>query len=116
VVVFGEGYHGGELTLADGGSVLNLPFPRLLADCNDVDGSEALPRAHGDSVACAIPEPMPGGGGCIRASDAFLRMLRRVPQETGAFLIFDATMTSRLHHCRMQSGTGVTPDLMTPGK
>ena len=27
VVVFREGYHGGVLTFAHGGSVLNLPFP-----------------------------------------------------------------------------------------
>ena len=59
---------------------------------------------------------MLGGGGCIRATDAFLAMLRRVTQEIGALLIFDEVMTSRLHFDGMQAITGVTPDLMTLGK
>ena len=116
VVAMREGYHGGVLTFAHGGSVLNLPFPWLMADFNDVEGTEALLRAHADDIACVILEQMLGGGGCIRASDAYLQMLRRVTAEIGALLIFDEVMTSRLHVGGMQSITGVTPDLMTLGK
>lgn len=116
VVVFREGYHGGVLTFAHGGSVLNLPFPWLFGEYNDVEGTEALLRAHADDIACVVLEQMLGGGGCIRATDAFLAMLRRVTQETGALLIFDEVMTSRLSYGGMQAITGVTPDLMTLGK
>lgn len=116
VVAMREGYHGGVLTFAHGGSALNLPFPWLMADFNDVDGTEALLRAHKDDIACVILEQMLGGGGCIRATDAYLAMLRRVTSEIGAILIFDEVMTSRLHVGGMQSITGVTPDLMTLGK
>ncbi len=116
VVAMREGYHGGVLTFAHGGSRLNLPFPWLMADYNDVEGTEALLREHGDDIACVILEQMLGGGGCIRATDAFLRMLRRVTDEIGAILIFDEVMTSRLHYRGMHALTGVTPDLMTLGK
>lgn len=116
IVVFREGYHGGVLTFAHGGSELNIPFPYLFADYNDVDGTEALLLAHKDTIAAVILEQMLGGGGCIRASDAFLAMLRRVTSQIGALLIFDEVMTSRLDFGGMQSVTGVTPDLMTLGK
>lgn len=116
VVAMREGYHGGVLTFAHGGSALNLPFPWLMADYNDIARSEALLRANADDIACVILEPMLGGGGCIRATDAFLAMLRRVTTEIGALLIFDEVMTSRLHVGGMQTVTGVTPDLMTLGK
>lgn len=116
VVAMREGYHGGVLTFAHGGSDLNLPFPWLMADYNDVEGTEALLRAHAGDIACVILEQMLGGGGCIRASDAYLAMLRRVTAEIGALLIFDEVMTSRLHFGGLQSVTGVTPDLMTLGK
>ena len=42
ILVFREGYHGGVLTFAHGGSALNLPFPFVFADYNDIDGTEAL--------------------------------------------------------------------------
>lgn len=116
VVAFREGYHGGVLTFAHGGSVLNLPFPWLMADYNDIEGAEALLRANAGEVACVILEQMLGGGGCIRATDAFLAMLHRVTREIGALLIFDEVMTSRLSFGGMQAITGVTPDLMTLGK
>ncbi len=116
VMVFREGYHGGVLTFGHGGSVLNLPFPYVFADYNDVEGTETLLRQHKDSMAVVILEQMMGGGGCIRATDGFLQMLRRVTQEIGALLIFDEVMTSRQNFHGMQALTGVTPDLMTLGK
>ena len=116
VMVFREGYHGGVLTFAHGGSALNLPFPWVFGDYNDVEGTEAILRAQGDDIACVILEQMLGGGGCIRATDAFLTMLRRVTRELGAVLIFDEVMTSRLGWGGMQARTGVFPDMTTLGK
>lgn len=116
VMVFREGYHGGVLVFGHGGSVLNLPFPYVMADYNDVEGTEALLRQHKDQIGAVLLEQMLGAGGCIRASEAFLQMLRRVTEETGALLIFDEVMTSRLHFNGMQAVTGVVPDLMSLGK
>jgi len=116
VLVFREGYHGGVLTFAHGGSELNLPFDFLFADYNDVEGTEALLRRNAKTIAAVILEQMLGGGGCIRATPDFLAMLRRVTQEVGALLIFDEVMTSRLDFGGLQSVNKVTPDLMSLGK
>ncbi len=116
VMVFHEGYHGGVLSFGHGGSVLNLPFPYVFGTYNDVAGTEALLRANKDNMAAVILEQMLGGGGCIRATDDFLSMLRRVTQDIGALLIFDEVMTSRQNYHGMQALTGITPDLMTLGK
>jgi glutamate-1-semialdehyde 2,1-aminomutase len=59
---------------------------------------------------------MLGGGGCIPATQAFLQGLRALADETGALLIFDEVMTSRLAPGGLQEATGVIPDLTTLGK
>ena len=50
----------------------------------------------GDDVAALIVEPMMGAAGCIPADPAFLAGLRDVCDRTGALLIFDEVMTSRM--------------------
>lgn len=116
IVVFREGYHGGVLTFAHGGSVLNLPFPFIFADYNDIEGTERLLRQHAGDIAAVILEPMLGGGGCIPASFAFLSSLRKTTQEIGALLIFDEVMTSRLAYRGLHGEHGIKPDLVTMGK
>jgi glutamate-1-semialdehyde 2,1-aminomutase len=59
---------------------------------------------------------MQGSGGCIPADHGFLRMLREWASDTGALLIFDEVMTSRLSPGGLQALCGVTPDLTTLGK
>ncbi len=116
IMVFREGYHGGVLTFAHGGSVLNLPFPFIFADYNDIAGVEALLREHGQDVAAIILEPMLGGGGCIPAMPDFLTFLRKTTAETGTLLIFDEVMTSRLAYRGLHGKLGIKPDLVTLGK
>ncbi|MBX3566541.1 MAG: aminotransferase class III-fold pyridoxal phosphate-dependent enzyme [Rhizobiaceae bacterium] len=116
IIAMTEGYHGGVLTFAHGGSELNLPFPFVFATYNDIAGTEALVREHAADLAAVILEPMMGGGGCIPASRDFLAMLRRVTQETGAILIFDEVMTSRLAYRGLHGVHGINPDMVTLGK
>ncbi|WP_439814559.1 aspartate aminotransferase family protein [Zavarzinia sp. CC-PAN008] len=116
ILVFREGYHGGVLTFAKGGSPLNLPFPFEFGTYNDVEGTEAQVRALAPDLAAVILEPMMGGGGCIPASQDFLDMLRRETAAAGILLIFDEVMTSRLSPSGLQGKRGVTPDLATLGK
>jgi glutamate-1-semialdehyde 2,1-aminomutase len=59
---------------------------------------------------------MLGGGGCIPAERAFLQYLRDLASETGAILIFDEVMTSRLAPGGLQEVHGILPDLTTLGK
>jgi glutamate-1-semialdehyde 2,1-aminomutase len=93
-----------------------VPFPTLLADYNDTAGTVALIREHAADLAAIILEPMMGGGGCIPARPDFLAALRDVASETGALLIFDEVMTSRMSGGGLQARVGVVPDMTTLGK
>ena len=117
ILVFRGGYHGGVLTFPiEGASPATVPFPTLLADYNDTAGTVALIREHAADLAAIILEPMMGGGGCIPARPDFLAALRDVASETGALLIFDEVMTSRMSGGGLQARVGVVPDMTTLGK
>lgn len=68
-----------------------------------------------DTLAAIIIEPVQGAG-VIPASREFLQFLREAADRTGAILIFDEVVTSRLHHSGMQGYYGITPDMTTIGK
>jgi glutamate-1-semialdehyde 2,1-aminomutase len=116
ILGFHGGYHGGLLTFAGGGSPVNVPHRVILAPYNDADAAAALARDHAGDLAAIILEPMLGGGGCIPAALPFLQRLRALADETGALLVFDEVMTSRLAPGGLQEATGVIPDLTTLGK
>jgi glutamate-1-semialdehyde 2,1-aminomutase len=116
VLVMKGGYHGGVFIFSGNGSPLNVPFPFLLADYNDVEGTRAMIRANAADLACVILEPMLGGGGCIPASMEFLRMLREETRKAGSLLVFDEVMTSRLSPSGLHGALGIVPDLVTLGK
>lgn len=116
VLVFREGYHGGVLTFAHGGSPLNLPFPFVFADYNDSAGAVSLIEEQGSELAAVIVEPMMGGGGCIPATREFLHALRTATKAVGALLIFDEVMTSRLDYRGLHGVHGISPDFVTLGK
>jgi glutamate-1-semialdehyde 2,1-aminomutase len=116
VLVMDGGYHGGVLSFAGGGSPTNVPHRWVMATYNDTDGAVAAARAHADRLAAIIVEPMMGGGGCIPATAAFLQALRDVATETGAVLIFDEVMTSRMSGGGRQAQLGIVPDMTTLGK
>jgi glutamate-1-semialdehyde 2,1-aminomutase len=67
-------------------------------------------------VACIVAEPMFGSTGCIEATSGFLQGLRQIADSSGALLILDEVMTSRLAPGGLQSLAGVRPDLTTLGK
>jgi glutamate-1-semialdehyde 2,1-aminomutase len=116
VIAMEDGYHGGVLTFAHGGSELNLPFPFVLAPYNDADATRALIRAHAGDLACVILEGVLGGGGCIPATAEFLEMIREETQAAGALMILDEVMTSRLGFRGLHGKLGLRPDLVTMGK
>ncbi len=116
ILVFHEGYHGGVITFAHGGSPVNVPHDWVLADYNDVAGVEAVFDSVGDELAAVLVEPMQGSAGCLPADPAFLQRLRSLTTDHGALLIFDEVMTSRLAPGGAQALLGITPDLTTLGK
>ncbi|MGD9805120.1 MAG: aspartate aminotransferase family protein [Hyphomicrobiaceae bacterium] len=116
VMVVTGGYHGGVLYFRKGGSPVNVPFPVLIARYNDIASARELGLANAADLACIIIEPMLGSTGCIPATPEFLTGLRQLADQTGALLIFDEVMTSRLAPHGLQSLVGVKPDLTTLGK
>jgi glutamate-1-semialdehyde 2,1-aminomutase len=116
ILVFGGGYHGGVFYFRGHGSPINAPFDYLVGRYNDLAAVEALVRPHRAELAAILVEPMQGTTGCIPAERAFLAGLRAVADDTGAFLIFDEVMTSRLAPGGLQQLHGILPDLTTLGK
>jgi len=114
ILAFRSGYHGSVLSFGDGPSPMNVPHEFVVGDYNDVAGTRALIR--GTPLAAVLVEPMLGSGGCIPGTSEFLRMLREETAATGALLIFDEVMTSRLSPGGVQLLEGITPDLTTVGK
>jgi glutamate-1-semialdehyde 2,1-aminomutase len=116
VVVFTEGYHGGVLSFAHGIGALNVPHDFTILPYNDVEPLERLFAAEGETIACILVEPMQGSGGCIVGTPEFLATVRAVTRASGAVLIFDEVMTSRLAWGGAQERFGVLPDMTTLGK
>jgi glutamate-1-semialdehyde 2,1-aminomutase len=89
----------------------------LALDYNDAQQLEDAFKRHGDDIACVIVEPIAGNMNLVRASDEFLRTMRRLCTQHGAVLIFDEVMTGfRVALGGAQSLYGVTPDLTVLGK
>src|SRR3546814_8640838 len=114
VMVFRGAYHGGVLYF--GNSPLNVPFDYVMGDYNDPEGAARMIREQGDRLACVLVEPICGSGGCLPGSEAFLEALRGATEATGALLIFDEVMTSRLTPEGLHGVLGIRPDLVTLGK
>jgi glutamate-1-semialdehyde 2,1-aminomutase len=116
ILVFYGGYHGGVFYFRGKGSPINAPFDYLMGTYNDIEGVRALVEPHKGDLAAILIEPMLGGSGCIPATREFLADLRALASETGAMLIFDEVMTSRLAPGGLQEVHGITPDMTTLGK
>jgi len=89
---------------------LTLPF-------NDVARLREFFDRHGDTIACAIIEPVVGNMGVLAPKPGFHEALREVTAKHGTVLIWDEVMTGfRLSPSGAQGRFGFTPDLSTFGK
>lgn len=113
ILAFENGYHGGFIGFAKGVLPSTLPFDFVLAGYDDTAHVRQLVDS---SFAAIIVEPMQSVGGMVPSSTEFLQSLRDVADETGAVLIFDEVVTSRLHYNGMQAHHGIIPDMTTIGK
>ncbi len=116
IVVFENGYHGGVLSFAHGGSPMNVPHEFVVLPFNDESAAESAFASFGTEIAAVAVELVQGSGGCIPATDVFMATLRRLCSASGALLIFDEVMTSRLSPGGAQALWGVRPDMTTLGK
>jgi glutamate-1-semialdehyde 2,1-aminomutase len=89
----------------------------IVLDFNDAQQLEDAFARMGRDIACVIVEPVAGNMNLVRASDEFLRTMRRLCSQHGALLIFDEVMTGlRVALGCAQSLYGIVPDLTTLGK
>ncbi|MGW3000788.1 aspartate aminotransferase family protein [Streptomyces sp. NPDC001155] len=119
-----RGYHGktfGALSVT-AREVFQAPFRPLLPEVSHVPFGDAerleseLARYKG--VACVIVEPVQGEGGVIVPPDGYLRDVRRLCDEYGAFLILDEVQTGlgRLGSWWGADRDGIVPDVLLVGK
>jgi glutamate-1-semialdehyde 2,1-aminomutase len=116
VLVFDGGYHGGVLYFGGGGIPINVPYDWVMCPYNDTDTAAALIDRYGETLAAILVEPMLGSGGCVPAERDFLLALRAGADRSGALLIFDEVMTSRMSAGGEQARLSITPDMTTLGK
>jgi len=91
-------------------TTLALPF-------NCIDSLEQAFRAHGNSIAAVIVEPVVGNMGCVPPQAGYLEAMREITARFGALLIFDEVMTGfRVAFGGAQQRYGIRPDLTTLGK
>lgn len=116
VMVMEGAYHGGVFYYQPGYESMTLDTPVIKVPFNDVETLLATARAEESRLAAIVLEPMMGSAGCLPADADFLEAARQAADETGAVLIFDEVMTSRLAPGGLQAATSVTPDVTTFGK
>lgn len=116
IVVFNNGYHGGVLSFAHGGNPMNVPHDFVVLPFNDPATLVSTFASSGSDIAAVVVELVQGSGGCIPATQEFVSEMRRLCSESGALLIFDEVMTSRLSPGGAQALWNVTPDMTTLGK
>ena len=131
IIKFNGCYHGhADMLLVQAGSgVATFGIPgspgvpkgatesTLVAPYNDVESVEKLFSDNKGEIAAVILEPIAGNANFIRATDEFLKALRKLCDENGSVLIFDEVMTGfRVAKDSVQGITGIEPDLTTLGK
>jgi glutamate-1-semialdehyde 2,1-aminomutase len=86
----------------------------LIAPFNDLQSAQNIIRAHAQTLAAVIVEPLHR---CLAPNPGFLAGLRAVTKETGVLLIFDEVVTGfRLALGGAQQFYRVIPDLVAYGK
>jgi glutamate-1-semialdehyde 2,1-aminomutase len=116
LVVFEGGYHGGVLDFSHGPARINAPFPVIVGEYNDIEGTVAAIERSAGELAAILVEPMAGAGGAVPGTSEFLLALRELATRHGIVLIFDEVMTSRLSAGGLQAKLSIVPDLTTLGK
>lgn len=99
------------------GVPLDLRSLAHLVPMNDPQRLEDTFRAHGDSLAAMLIEPIQGNCCAISAKPEYVRLARELCDRHGTLLIIDEVKTGfRVAKGGVQSLLGVTPDISTFAK
>jgi glutamate-1-semialdehyde 2,1-aminomutase len=116
ILVFNGCYHGGFMIYGAIDPPLSVPFELVKCTFNDIEGTRSALRANANTIAAVMVEPVMGAGGCLPATEEFLKMLRVETRQHGIILIFDEVGSSRLAPGGIQGLFGIVPDMTTLGK
>ncbi len=116
VLVFEGAYHGSVLAFGGAAASVNVPHEWITAPYNNLAAATEVVQSQGSAIAAILVEPMLGAGGCIAGTPEFLHGLQALARESGALLVLDEVMTSRLSLGGRQAQLGLAPDLTTLGK
>ena len=116
-----RGYHGTNYggTSAKGLPLNKVGYGPLVPDVeqiasDDLEALSVLMTQRGNTVAAILAEPLQGAGGVYPPSADYLKGLRKLCDQHGAFLIFDEVITgfARLGTWFGANFYGVKPDLL----
>lgn len=89
----------------------------LTASYNDCEELERIFKACGNELAAVIVESVAGNMGVVPPKPEFLKLMRKLTQETGTLLIFDEVITGfRVSYSGAQGYYGIQPDISVFGK
>ena len=88
----------------------------LVLPLNNIEATRTLLRAHADTLAGVIIDPLRLQLGLVMPQQDYLEMLREETEKLGIVLIFDEVMCLRTSYHGTQGMRGITPDLTTMGK
>ena len=116
-----RGYHGTNYggTTAQGLPLNKVGYGPLVPDVeqvasDDLEALSVLMTQRGNTIAAILAEPLQGAGGVYPPSVDYLKGLRKLCDQHGAFLIFDEVITgfARLGTWFGANFYGVNPDLL----
>jgi adenosylmethionine-8-amino-7-oxononanoate aminotransferase len=116
-----RGYHGTNYggTSAQGLPLNKVGYGPLVPDVeqvasDDLEALSVLMTQRGNTIAAILAEPLQGAGGVYPPSGDYLKGLRKLCDQHGAFLIFDEVITgfARLGTWFGANFYGVNPDLL----
>jgi putrescine---pyruvate transaminase len=116
-----RGYHGTNYggTSAQGLPLNKVGYGPLVPDVeqvasDDLEALSVLMTQRGNTIAAILAEPLQGAGGVYPPSADYLKGLRKLCDQHGAFLIFDEVITgfARLGTWFGADFYGVNPDLL----
>jgi len=98
------------------GAPANLLRDVVVLPFNDVEASLALLEENQAGLAAVLIDPVVSRMAFAQADPAYLDMLRRFCDRSGAVLIFDEVFSFRCGYRGAQGEFGITPDLTCLGK
>jgi glutamate-1-semialdehyde 2,1-aminomutase len=107
----------GEAVTSSSGVPDSIASDTLILELGDLEGCREVLERYKDDVALIAVEPLPANNGLLPQTIDFLKGLRSLADEFGAFLLFDEVISGfRIGFGGMAEKTGIVPDMVCYGK